>query len=107
MPRANYVANELFNVIASVRARQRVRDVHSGMRAYRRAVIDQFDWDVTGLALPVDLLTWPIAARLRVLEIPIEYRDRIGTTKLVRGPGTLWTLRRLLRPWRVGARASG
>ena len=98
MPRANYVANRLFNVIASIRARRRVRDVHSGMRAYRRAVLDEFDWDTKGLALPVDLLLWPVTARRRVLEIPIEYRDRIGTTTLVRFPGTLWTLRRLLRP---------
>jgi glycosyltransferase involved in cell wall biosynthesis len=107
MPQGNYIANQFFNVIASLRARRRVRDVHTGMRAYRRAVIDQFNWDVAGLALPVDLLLWPIAARLRVLELPIEYRDRIGTTTLVRFPGTLWTLRRLLRPlpcgWRSGA----
>jgi glycosyltransferase involved in cell wall biosynthesis len=97
MPAANYAANQVFNVIASVRARRRVHDVHSGMRAYRRAVIDEFGWDTQGLALPVDLLLWPVAARLRVLEIPIAYRDRIGSTKLMRLPGTLWTLRRLLR----------
>jgi glycosyltransferase involved in cell wall biosynthesis len=104
MQRQNYLANRFFNVIASIRTRRRVRDVHSGMRAYRRAVIDRFNWDTKGLALPVDLLLWPIAARLRVLEVPIEYRDRIGTTKLVRLPGTLWTLRRLLRPLRSGWR---
>jgi glycosyltransferase involved in cell wall biosynthesis len=107
MPRSNFVANWLFGAIASVRTRRRVRDVHSGMRAYRRTVIDQFHWDTRGLALPVDLLLWPIAARLRVLEVPIEYRDRIGTTTLIRFPGTLWTIRRLLRPfpreWRSGA----
>jgi glycosyltransferase involved in cell wall biosynthesis len=102
MPTSNYVANWMFNVIASIRARQRVRDVHTGMRAYRRAVIDRFTWDTTGLALPVDLVLWPIAAGLRVFEVPIEYRDRIGHTTLVRLPGTLWTLRRLLRPYRTG-----
>ncbi len=102
MPAANYIANRVFNVIASIRARRRVRDVHSGMRAYRRAAIEEFRWDTRGLALPVDLLVWPVAAGLRVLEIPIEYRDRIGTTTLVRFPGTLWTLRRLLRPFPSG-----
>jgi glycosyltransferase involved in cell wall biosynthesis len=102
MPVANYVANRLFNLIASIRARRRVRDVHSGMRAYRRAAIEEFRWDTRGLALPVDLLLWPVAAGLRVVEIPIEYRDRIGTTTLARLPGTLWTLRRLLRPFPSG-----
>jgi glycosyltransferase involved in cell wall biosynthesis len=100
MPTSNYIANWIFNVIASIRVRQRVHDVHTGMRAYRRAVIDRFAWDTNGLALPVDLVLWPISAGLRVCEVPIEYRDRIGTTTLVRLPGTLWTLRRLLRPFR-------
>jgi glycosyltransferase involved in cell wall biosynthesis len=107
MPRSNYIANWLFSAIASIRTRRRVRDVHTGMRAYRRAVIDRFQWDTTGLALPVDLLLWPAAARFRVMEIPIEYRDRIGTTTLVRFPGTLWTLRRLLRPFPSGWRRAG
>jgi glycosyltransferase involved in cell wall biosynthesis len=105
MPASNYAANSIFNVIASIRARRRVRDVHSGMRAYRRAVINGFPWDTTGLALPVDLVLWPIVAGCRVLEVPIEYRNRIGATKLVRLPGTLWTLRRLLRPFRSGRRS--
>ncbi|HKA93431.1 MAG TPA: glycosyltransferase family 2 protein [Acidimicrobiia bacterium] len=99
MPAANYLANRAFNLIASIRARRRVRDVHSGMRAYRRTVIEEFRWDTQGMALPVDLLLWPVAAGLRVVEIPIEYRDRIGSTTLVRFPGTVWTLRRLLRPF--------
>lgn len=107
MPGSNYAANWLFSAIASVRTRRRVRDVHTGMRAYRREVIDGFRWDTTGLALPVDLLLWPLAARLRVMEVPIEYRDRIGTTTLVRFPGTLWTLRRLLRPFPRGWRRGG
>ena len=47
-----------------------------------------------------------IAAKLRVLEVPIEYRDRIGTTTLVRFPGTLWTFRRLVRPFPRDWRAS-
>lgn len=110
MPRSNYVANRLFGAIASTRARRRVRDVHSGMRAYRREVIDRFRWDTNGLALPVDLLLWPVAAGLRVTEIPIDYRERIGTTTLVRLPGSLWTVRRLLRPfpdgWQSGDRRS-
>jgi glycosyltransferase involved in cell wall biosynthesis len=98
MPLSNYVANVGFNVLASARSSRRLRDVHTGMRAYRREVIEAFDWDVEGLALPVDLLLWPARDRLRIVEIPIEYRERIGETTLVRWPGTTWTLRRILRP---------
>jgi glycosyltransferase involved in cell wall biosynthesis len=98
MPLPNYVANVSFNVLATLRSGRRVRDVHTGMRAYRREVIEAFDWDVEGPALPVDLLVWPARKRLRIVEIPIEYRERIGETTLVRLPGTTWTLRRILRP---------
>jgi hypothetical protein len=98
MPMPNYLANVGFNVLATLRSGRRLRDVHTGMRAYRREVIEAFDWDVEGLALPVDLLLWPARDHRRVVEIPIEYRERIGETTLVRLPGTTWTLRRILRP---------
>ena len=100
MPLANYVANQVFNLLASARARRRLRDVHSGQRVYRREVIEAFAWDTDGLALPVDLLLWPACRGFRVREIPIPYRERVGQTTLVRLPGTMWTLRRLLRPRR-------
>jgi glycosyltransferase involved in cell wall biosynthesis len=98
MPMPNYIANVGFNLLATARCGRRLRDVHTGMRAYRREVISAFDWDVDGLALPVDLLLWPTRKGLRIVEIPIEYRERVGDTTLVRLPGTTWTLRRILRP---------
>ena len=75
-----------------------LRDVHTGQRAYRRAIIDQFDWDTSGLAFPVDLLLWPAAAKMKITEIPIPYRDRIGETTLHRWADGKETMRRLFRP---------
>ncbi|HUI05034.1 MAG TPA: glycosyltransferase family 2 protein [Acidimicrobiales bacterium] len=97
MPLPNWFANIAFNVIASVRTRRRLLDVHTGQRAYRRSLIDEFDWDTSIAAFPVDLLLWPARAGCRVSEIRIEYRDRIGNTTLVRWPGTKATLKRLFR----------
>jgi glycosyltransferase involved in cell wall biosynthesis len=97
MPVANWLANIAFGLIASARTRRRLFDVHSGQRAYRRSVIDAFDWDTTGLAFPVDLLLWPAFAGYRISEIPIPYRERIGQTTLVRWPSGKQTLRRLFR----------
>jgi len=42
MSLANWLANRAFGVLASVRARRRLRDVHSGQRAYRAAVLGSF-----------------------------------------------------------------
>lgn len=97
MPVANWFANHLFNVIASVRTRRRVRDVHSGQRAYRADVLHAFEWDFEGLAFPVDLLLWPALKGFKIREIPIAYTERIGETKLRRWPSTRATFRRLFR----------
>lgn len=97
MPFRNWLANILFNVIASVHSTRILRDVHSGQRAYRREIIDHFDWDTSGRAFPVDLLLWPAIAGYRISEIDIPYRDRIGETTLHRWIDGRETLRRLFR----------
>jgi len=98
MPLANWLANRSFSGLASLRTRKRLRDVHSGQRAYRAAVLRSFDWDYEGLAFPVDLLLWPALEGLKVTEIPITYAERVGDTKLRRWSSGRATLRRLLRP---------
>jgi glycosyltransferase involved in cell wall biosynthesis len=94
----NWFANHAFSGLASLRARTRLRDVHSGQRAYRSDVIHSFDWDYAGLAFPVDLLFWPALVGRKVTEIPITYSERIGETKLRRWRSGKATMRRLLRP---------
>ena len=98
MPLLNWLANRLFSGLASLRCRSRLRDVHSGQRAYTAKVLRSFEWDYEGLAFPVDLLMWPALAGLRVTEVPIAYSQRIGDSKLVRWPSGLATLKRLFRP---------
>jgi glycosyltransferase involved in cell wall biosynthesis len=98
MPVLNWGANKVFSGIASLRARTQLRDVHSGQRAYRAAVLRSFDWIFTGPAYPVDLLLWPAIAGMKVTEVPIHYAERIGETKLRRWSSGVATMRRLLRP---------
>jgi glycosyltransferase involved in cell wall biosynthesis len=105
MPWANYVANQAFNAVASVLFGRRVRDVHSGMRAYRREVILAFAWHAPAPALPVDLLLLPMRAGLVVREVAIAYGERVGETTLNRLSSTAWTFRRILRS-RLTPRAS-
>jgi glycosyltransferase involved in cell wall biosynthesis len=94
---SNWVANHALSGLASLRSRTRLRDVHSGQRAYRSALIHSFDWDYSGQAFPVDLLFWPALVQKKVTEIPIAYRERIGETKLQRWVSGKATIRRLLR----------
>jgi glycosyltransferase involved in cell wall biosynthesis len=55
MPWTNYLANRMFNLVATMLFARPVRDVHSGMRAYRRETIQGFSWLAEPPALPVEL----------------------------------------------------
>lgn len=95
MPLGNFVANRVFAAAAGLLHGLHTTDVHSGMRAYRKSMIDEVEWIERGPALPVDMLIIPYRRGFRVTEIPIEYRDRIGDTSLRRWSSTVWTFKRL------------
>ena len=97
MPFANFLANRVFALGARILHGLKTTDVHSGMRAYRKSMIDAVQWDPIGPALPVDMYVIPFRRGYRVIEIPIDYRERIGTTTLHRFSSTWWTFRRLWR----------
>jgi len=101
MPLANYIANRVFAWTARLLHGIKTTDVHSGMRAYRKTMIDAVQWDPNGPALPVDMLILPFRHGYRVTEVPIEYRERIGETTLRRFKSTMWTFQRLWRARKV------
>jgi len=103
MPLANFVANRLFALAARALHGVHTTDVHSGMRAYRKSMIDQVRWTAQGPALPVDMLVIPHRMGFRVTDVPIDYRERIGQTTLHRWDSTVWTFRRLWNARRVSA----
>jgi glycosyltransferase involved in cell wall biosynthesis len=81
MPAFNRFGNHAFAVIASVLLGTRVHDTTTGMRAYRREVIQSIEWtENTGLS--AELLMRPLARGYDVREHPIEYAERLGETKL-------------------------
>jgi len=81
MPRFNRLGNRAFALLASLLVGERVRDTTTGMRAYRREVIEDIEWtENTGLS--AELLLRPLLRGYRVTEIPIDYRERAGETTL-------------------------
>jgi glycosyltransferase involved in cell wall biosynthesis len=101
MPYANYLANRLFALGARILHGLTTTDVHSGMRAYRKSMIQQVQWIAKGAALPVDMYVIPHRMGFKTAEIPIDYRERIGETTLHRFDSTLWTFKRLWRARKV------
>jgi glycosyltransferase involved in cell wall biosynthesis len=81
MPEFNRLGNAGFALIASALLGERVHDTTTGMRAYRKDVIESIEWtENTGLS--AELLIRPLARGYDVQERPIEYRERAGETTL-------------------------
>lgn len=97
MPWLNFLANWGFAALASVMFLRRFHDLHSGMRAYRRSLIDTMGYEVRGRgdALPVELLLRPIAQGRKFKAIAIPYRMRIGESTMRPLQSAWWTLRRI------------
>jgi len=81
MPAFNRLGNRAFAAVASLLMGERVHDTTTGMRAYRREVVESIEWtENTGLS--AELLIRPLMRGYDVRERPIAYAERLGETKL-------------------------
>jgi glycosyltransferase involved in cell wall biosynthesis len=99
MPLANFCANWLFALAARLICGVETTDVHTGMRIYRKSLLENFPYQPRGLALPVELQVGPASLGYKCTEVFIDYRPRIGESKLDRFASTVWTFKRIWR-WR-------
>ncbi len=95
----HFIANRIFAHTARIVCGVKTTDVHTGMRAYRKSMLEKLSVDPEGMALPVELQIAPQRLGYNCQEFFIDYRPRIGESKIVALPGTIWTFRRIWR-WR-------
>lgn len=105
MPLPNYVANRTFATVAGAVHRFSTTDVHSGMRAYRTSMLRGVHVPEKGPALPVELIIVPARHGYRVVDVNIDYMERIGSSTLQRWDSTVWTFRRIARAAWLGGRS--
>ncbi|MDR3404297.1 MAG: glycosyltransferase family 2 protein [Chthoniobacter sp.] len=99
MPWVNYLGNRFFAIAASILFLRKVTDLHSGMRAYRKSMIDELDFLAKGAALPVELLLLPIKLGYKVTTHFIDYHDRLGVSTMNPFDTCKWTAWRIWRVW--------
>lgn len=97
MPWLNYFGNVAFAWLASLLFFRRLTDLHSGMRAYRKTMIDALQFDAQGAALPVELLLKPIISGYKVHTVFIDYHERIGHSKMNALDTSWWTIKRIIK----------
>ena len=101
MPLTRRVGNIFFANLLSLVGRQRVSDSASGMRVFKREILERIYPLPDGLNLTPVMSTRAIHEGVIMKEVPIPYSERLGRSKLsVVGDGTLflqsmiWTVMR-------------
>ncbi len=82
MRRLNYFGNVFFSRLISLLTGKKVTDASSGLRALRKDVWDSIEIKSKGLDWEVEMTTRVIKKGYRLVEIPIEYKERVGQAKL-------------------------
>ena len=85
MPWPNrYIGNPILSGMLNLFFRSGVGDAHCGLRAIRRDALPKLELQATGMEFASEMVIKAGKRRLRVEEIPIDYRPRIGDSKLSR-----------------------
>ena len=82
MPVTRRLGNLFFAGLLSILARRRVSDSASGMRVFRRDVLQRIYPLPDGLNLTPVMSTRALHEGIRMVEVPIPYSERLGRSKL-------------------------
>lgn len=82
MPAVRRLGNRIFATLVSLIGAQRVSDSASGMRVFSRDVLARLYPLPDGLNFTPVMSTRAVHEGLRMVEVPIPYRERVGRSKL-------------------------
>lgn len=82
MPMLNRLGNRIFSNLISLLGGASISDVQSGLRAFRKSLLAELGLRSRNFEFETELTAKAILIGCRVIEIPVEYRQRIGKSKL-------------------------
>jgi hypothetical protein len=83
MPFLNrYVGNPILSGMTRLLYRLNLKDIHCGMRAIRRDKLETLSLRTPGMEFATEMIVKAVDAGLKVVEIGIPYRPRVGESKL-------------------------
>lgn len=92
----NKLGNQLFAKTVSILYNCDCTDASTGMRAFRREVIQTIEW-TENIGLSLELFFKPAALGYKIIEISIDYKFRIGDVKLNPWKGGLAMMKSILK----------
>ncbi len=82
MPLTRRIGNIFFATLLSIVGRCRITDSASGMRVFKREVLERIYPLPDGLNLTPVMSTRAVHERIKMAEVPIPYSERVGRSKL-------------------------
>lgn len=77
-----YIGNPVLSGFLRLFFWTKIHDVHCGMRAIKKDVLEQLSLRTTGMEFASEMIMKAIKNKLKIKEIPINYRKRKGESKL-------------------------
>ena len=82
IPAFNRLGNNIFSILTTYISCMRIKDSQTGLRAFKREMFDKLDVKAKGLEFETKMTVRAAKLGYKIVEIPIEYRERVGKSKL-------------------------
>ncbi len=82
IPLLNRIGNVLLSLLISFFGCEEIKDGQTGFRAFRKDIFQDIHVDAKGLEYETKMTAKAALLGYRVKEVPIEYRERVGLSKL-------------------------
>jgi len=102
MPFGNRAGNWILTWVGNLLFHTRIKDSQSGMKAFRRDIMTRVSLWERGFPIISEILAEASKFDLRIVEVGITYRRRLGKSKLrasSEGPRILWAILNMLRDY--------
>jgi len=77
-----YLGNPVLSFILRLFFNTKVSDAHCGLRAIRRKSFEKLNLQTTGMEFASEMIIKAVKKRLKIKEVPINYRKRVGKSKM-------------------------
>ena len=82
IPFLNKMGNHIFSFLATYIGCMNITDSQTGYRAFKREMFDKLNVNARGLEFETKMTVRAAKHGYKIVEIPIEYRERVGKSKL-------------------------
>jgi len=80
--KSRYIGNPILSFILRLFFFTKIKDTQTGMRAFRKSSLEKIYLYTTGMEFASEMIIKAIKNNFKIKEIPIDYKKRIGESKL-------------------------